>query len=201
MKPRLLDLFCGAGGATKGYQRAGFYVVGVDNKPQPHYCGDEFYQADALTYPLKGFDAYHASPPCQKYTQMQYRYKNKLNHPDLIAPIRERLLETGKRPYIIENVYNAPLKGHLMLCGTMFRLEVSNHRFFECPWMPLVLFAPCDHRGVYSRWDWRSGNRGERLKLLKALQVDWYMTLLEVREAVPPAYTEYIGKYLMEAMK
>ena len=68
MKPRLLDLCCCAGGCTKGYQRAGFYVVGVDQNPQPHYCGDEFYQADALSFPLEGFDAYHVSPPCQKYS-------------------------------------------------------------------------------------------------------------------------------------
>src|SRR3990167_10972018 len=101
-KPRLLDLFCKAGGATKGYQQAGFYVVGVDIEPQPHYCGDEFYQADALTYPLEGFDAYHASPPCQRYSVMTNgRWQDRLpNHPDLIQPVSERLSATNK-PYII----------------------------------------------------------------------------------------------------
>jgi len=151
MKPRLLDLFCGAGGASMGYHRAGFEVEGVDIKPQPHYPF-KFYQADALEFPLEGYDAYHASPPCQKYTTMQYRYKNKLNHPDLIAPIRERLIATRK-PYVIENVYKAPLKGHLLLCGTMFGLKIRHHRFFECPWMELTLLPPCNHKGVYSRWD------------------------------------------------
>lgn len=182
-----------------GYYRAGFEVEGVDNKPQPHYPF-KFYLADALEFPLDGYDAYHASPPCQKYTTMQYRYKNKMQHPDLIAPIRDRLINMGK-PYVIENVYKAPLRGHLMLCGTMFGLKIRHHRFFECDFMPLTLFPPCDHQGVYSRWDWRNGNTQERVKLLGALQIDWEMTLLEAREAIPPAYTEYIGKYLMGFLK
>lgn len=67
--PTLNDLFCGAGGCTRGYQLAGFHVVGVDNRPQPRYVGDHFIQADAMTYPLDGYDAIHASPPCQAYTQ------------------------------------------------------------------------------------------------------------------------------------
>src|SRR3989304_4238301 len=106
-KPKLLDLFCGAGGATKGYQRAGFYVVGVDNKPQPHYCGDEFHQADALTYPLAGFDAYHASPPCQAYSRLRHLpwLKNK-NYPALIEKTRS-ILEASGKPWIIENVADA----------------------------------------------------------------------------------------------
>ena len=225
MKPRLLDLFCGAGGAAMGYHRAGFEVVGVDNKPQPHFPF-EFHQADALEVMaillagepikiesmllngnvvndaqghnlyLKDIDAFHASPPCQKYTTMQHRYKNKLNHPDLIDPIRERLLLASK-PFVIENVNKAPLRGHLMLCGTMFGLKVAHHRFFECDFMPLELMPPCNHKGVYSRWDWKNGNRQEREKLLDALNINWHMTLLEVREAIPPAYTEYIGKYLI----
>jgi len=198
-KPRLLDLFCGAGGATKGYQRAGFYVVGVDIKPQPHYCGDEFYQADALTYPLEGFDAYHASPPCQHYTMMQNIVKSKARHPDLIAEIRNRLIATGK-PYVIENVYKAPLRGHLMLCGTMFKLKIIRHRFFECNgWMPLELMSPCNHGDVYDPW--HKDGVGQREKLAAAMGIDWFMTRAEVREAIPPAYTEYIGKYLIEAVR
>jgi len=197
MKPRLLDLFCGAGGASMGYYRAGFEVVGVDNKPQPHYPF-KFYQADALEFPLEGYDAYHASPPCQKYSMMQNIVKNKNTHPDLISPTRVRLIETNK-PYIIENVYKAPLKGHLMLCGTMFGLRIIRHRFFECPWLYLTLFPPCNHNDVYDPW--HKDGVGQREKLLNAMKIDWFMTRPEVREAIPPAYTEYIGKYLMEFIR
>jgi len=195
MKPRLLDLFCGAGGSAKGYQRAGFYVVGVDIKPQPHYCGDEFYQADALEFPLEGYDAYHASPPCQHYSMMQNIVKSKQKHPDYIAQVRANLMAVRK-PYIIENVYKAPLNGHLMLCGTMFGLRIIRHRFFECPWMELTFLSPCNHSDIYDPW--HKDGVGQRGKLLDAMQIDWFMTRPEVREAIPPSYTEYIGKYLMQ---
>src|SRR5512134_3964137 len=94
--PRLLDLFCGAGGAAMGYHRAGFDVVGVDIKPQPHYPF-EFYQADALTYPLDGFDAYHASPPCQRYSTITKYHGKEVteSHPDLLPTTRERLMLAG----------------------------------------------------------------------------------------------------------
>lgn len=101
--PRLLDLCCGAGGATKGYQTAGFYVVGVDVRPQPNYCGDEFHQADALAFPLEGFDGYHASPPCQFKTAYRRRPGHVRDRPNLIPAIRDRLSAMG-RPYVIENV-------------------------------------------------------------------------------------------------
>ena len=99
-KPRLLDLFCKAGGASMGYHRAGFEVEGVDNEPQPHYPF-KFYRADALAFPLEGYDAYHASPPCQ-FAINQYRGE-KVN---LIPATRKLLRETGK-PYIIENIPRA----------------------------------------------------------------------------------------------
>ena len=198
MKPKLLDLFCGAGGSAKGYQRAGFYVVGVDIKPQPHYCGDAFYQMDALEFPLEGYDAYHASPPCQHYTMMQNIVKNKTNHPDLISLTRDRLITMGK-PYIIENVYKAPLKGHLMLCGTSFGLRIIRHRFFECPWLHLGLLPPCNHKDVYDPW--HKDGVGQRGKLSEAMGIDWFMTRPEVREAIPPAYTEYIGRQLIKQME
>src|SRR5215469_15422532 len=96
-KPKLLDLFCGAGGSAKGYMDAGFYVVGVDIAPQPRYIGDEFCQGDALVWPLEGFDAYHASPPCQHYTVMlAWNGPDRSRYPDLVAEIRERLQATGK---------------------------------------------------------------------------------------------------------
>jgi hypothetical protein len=200
-KLRLLDLFCGAGGAAMGYHRAGFEVVGVDIKPQPHYPF-EFHQADALTYPLEGFDAYHASPPCQHYTMMQNIRKSSERHPDLIDAIRIRLEQTGC-PYVIENVYKAPLRGHLMLCGTMFGLKIIRHRFFECPWMPMTLLPPCNHKDVYDPYH---GNTNSQ-KFREAMGIDWMPDVGgghrvgTVAEAIPPAYTEYIGKYLMKAIK
>src|SRR3990172_13054995 len=127
-KPRLLDLFCGAGGATKGYQRAGFYVVGVDIKPQPHYCGDEFYEADALTYPLEGFDAYHASPPCQLWSKStkQWRKQGEI-YPDYVTPIRWRFFEIHCL-YVIENVVEAPLIQPMILNGGDFGINIHRPR-------------------------------------------------------------------------
>lgn len=125
-KPRALDLFCGAGGATRGLQMAGFHVTGVDIKPQPRYCGDEFHQANALTFPLDGYDFVWASPPCQRYTMAQNAAKNAHNHPDLIPPIRERLLGSGV-DWVMENVVGAPLINPVMLCGLAFGLKVKRH--------------------------------------------------------------------------
>lgn len=200
MKPRLLDLFCGAGGAAEGYHRAGFEVVGVDNKPQPHYPF-EFHQADALTFSLDGFDAYHASPPCQRFSIMTHIHKNSFTHPDLLDPTRQRLLLTGK-PYVIENVPKAPMRNDLMLCGTMFGLTFPRHRIFESNIAMPLLTPSCNHSGkLYDPYHGGEMARGEKLKLAKAMGIDWYMTRPEVREAIPPAYTEYIGKYLMEQMR
>ena len=133
MKPRLLDLFCGAGGAAMGYHRAGFEVVGVDIEPQPRYPF-EFYQADALNVltsiftPLD-FDAIHASPPCQAYSWSARRW-TEVERADLLAPTRELLRATGL-PYVIENVPGAPMQNPIRLCGVMFGLEVIRHRLFE----------------------------------------------------------------------
>ncbi len=214
MKPKLLDLFCKAGGAAKGYQRAGFYVVGVDNEPQPHYCGDEFYQADALTYPLEGFDAYHASPPCQGYTKLQFVPNRDMSrHPRLIEPTRERLAATG-RPYVIENVPQAPLVNSLMLCGTMFGLRTRRHRLFEC-WPP-IYFAPalCNHLDKAKRpgqgglLAYYTADAAKNMVIVAghlfslkagsvAMDIDW-MSRDELAQAIPPAYTEYIGKQLIK---
>ena len=128
-KPRLLDLFCGAGGAAMGYHRAGFEVVGVDIKPQPHFPF-EFHQVDALTYTLDGFDAYHASPPCQRYSCAVNLHNNRDSHPDLIDIVRNILLKTGKH-YVIENVPGSPLINPTQLCGSAFGLRVRRHRLFE----------------------------------------------------------------------
>ena len=140
-RPRLLDLFCGAGGAAMGYHRAGFDVVGVDNRPQPHYPF-EFHQGDALVAldeltrgmpkGLLGvpFDAVHASPPCQRYSAAAEIHDSSEQHPDLIEPTRHLLQAIG-RPYVIENVERSPLSTSLMLCGSMFDLGVRRHRWFE----------------------------------------------------------------------
>ena len=198
-KPRLLDLFCCAGGAAMGYHRAGFEVVGVDIRPQPHYPF-EFHQADALTYSLEGFDVIHASPPCQKFTRMQHIHKNHVEHPDLIEPIRQRLINSGK-PFIIENVIGAPLRIDLMLCGTMFDLRVPKHRIFESN-IPMPLSPrTCNHQDVYDPFHGGEQARNERVKFAQVVKIDWFMTRTEVREAIPPAYTEFIGKYLMQALE
>ncbi len=160
MKPRALDLFCCAGGATKGLQRAGFHVTGVDIKPQPRYCGDAFHQADAMTFPLEGFDFIWASPPCQAFTTLRFMPTAK-EHPNLIPETRSRLVAAGI-PYCIENVDGAPLgdSGYLiMLCGTMFglqtadgRAELRRHRLFETSFS-IPLRPACQHGmiplGVY----------------------------------------------------
>ena len=133
MKPRLLDLFCGAGGAGMGYHRAGFDVVGVDLNPQPRYPF-EFHQADALDYARehgREFDAIHASPPCQAYSlaSRQWRIRGR-KYPVLIAKTRE-LLNAMAKPFVIENVPGAPLINPTVLYGTMFGLMTMRPRLFE----------------------------------------------------------------------
>jgi DNA (cytosine-5)-methyltransferase 1 len=209
MKPKLLDLFCGAGGATKGLQLAGFYVVGVDIKPQPHYCGDEFYQADALTFSLEGYDAYWASPPCQKWSVASFSNPVLSNsYPDYISKVRACLVATGK-PYIIENVTRAPLRDPLVLCGTMFGLRLKRHRAFESS-MPIYFVpATCSCKNGRTKSDGISCfKRGSRLITVAghnyyaddgrlAMGIDWMTNKDELSEAVPPAYSEYLGKHLM----
>ena len=196
-----------------GYYRAGFEVVGVDIKPQPHYPF-ELHQADALTFPLEGYDAYHASPPCQAYVDFNRKGMKPSNHPRLIEPTRARLILMGK-PFVIENIHKAPLKAHILLCGSMFNLGVRRHRYFEAPCLPLLPVYSCNHCkkvstgelvGVYAR-----GGHGPRhgrgvremspwppqITPAEAMGIDW-MTKQELTQAIPPAYTEYIGRYLLE---
>lgn len=220
-KPRLLDLFCGAGGAGAGYARAGFEVIGVDIKPQPHYPF-EFHQADALTYPLDGFDAIHASPPCQDYARSRYITHPNGQHggkqyPRLIEPMRQRLESAGV-PWVIENVADAYpyMPDAVMLCGTTFGLRVWRHRLF-CSSHMLFAAGPCCHRtgdvsvrrkhgeyiGIGSGVTYQDAN-GYRRKRPKtapaavcaqAMDIHW-MTLTELGEAIPPAYTQFIGQQL-----
>ncbi len=208
-RPALLDLFCGGGGAAFGYYLAGFRVVGIDIKSQPHYPF-EFHQADALTYPLEGFDAYHASPPCQANTVL---FPNALHgkdygHKDCIPETRNRLGKTGK-PWVIENVPNAKMNTVIILCGTMFGLKVFRHRLFESNIM--LLQTPHQKhqgktagKGRFPRNNddyWTiTGHLGNIIGASEAMGITW-MTMPELVESIPPAYTEYIGKYLIEAAK
>jgi len=206
-KPKLLDLFCGAGGASMGYYRAGFEVEGVDIKPQPHYPF-KFYQADALKFPLEGYDAYHASPPCQRFSRLtppEHRYK----HPDYIPHTRARLQfqwEMRKAPYVIENVPDARYRliEPFMLCGTMFGLPTRRHRYFETRPRHDALLITCQHDKlpvVVSGTTRRKTGRIEYsvAAVREAMNIPW-MTRAELDGAIPPAYTEYIGKYLLTAI-
>jgi hypothetical protein len=199
MKPVLLDLFCGAGGAGMGYNLAGFKVVGVDIAPQPNYPF-EFHQSDAIEYLYNHsevFDVIHASPPCQRYSRMQHIHKNPEKHPDLIPATRSALIWSHK-PYIIENVEGAPLRPDLILCGTMFGLRLPKHRIFESNLKLPLVPRPCDHHDVYDPYHGGEEARQERIKLGKIMQIDWFMTRQELREAIPPAYTKFIGEYVKE---
>lgn len=207
--PRLLDLFCGAGGAAAGYARAGFEVVGVDIKPQPRYPF-EFHRADALEFLVEhghGFDVRHASPPCQFATAYRRRKGVAVGAPNLIPATRRALLATSG-PYVIENVEQAwsHLIDPVRLCGSMFGLDVQRHRLFESN-VPLRA-GWCDH----SIWTPRFPQATNRTNLRKtvevgvyriplpvqqqAMDIDW-MRLDELSQAIPPAYTEHIGTALL----
>jgi DNA (cytosine-5)-methyltransferase 1 len=214
VRPRLLDLFCGAGGAAMGYHRAGFDVVGVDIAPQPNYPF-VFVHADALEelaawisweregpFEREAFDAIHASPPCQAY--MRSGNVDRGRHPDLLGSTRNLLVESGL-PWVIENVPGAPMRPDAQLCGSQFGLEIRRHRWFELSLGEPILTLACDHTqpiaGVYGH---PHGLRGASKGMLpsdletwsRAMGIDW-MTTAELANAIPPAYTELIGEYLL----
>jgi hypothetical protein len=208
-KLRALDLFCKAGGSTRGLQAAGFHVTGVDNRPQPRYCGDQFHQADAMAFPLAGYDFIWASPPCQRYTQMlNHGLTPREKHPDLIAPVRKRL-KAADVPYCIENVSGAAklLHGPVMLCGEMFGLRVIRHRFFECSF-PLVAMQHRPHRPEGGRRKQQDGGYYCRVYGHETAKRDWgaamgidWMRTPELAEAIPPAYSEFIGDWAVETIE
>jgi DNA (cytosine-5)-methyltransferase 1 len=212
----VLDLFCGEGGATRGYQDAGFEVTGVDVAPVRRYCGERFFQSDALTFlksaDLTKYDLIHASPPCQRYSKLKNFSVEDDRYPDLIPELRS-LLESSGRPYVIENVPQAPLRPDLVLCGTHFGLyhtthskifELRRHRVFEAncklPWQPI-----CNHHypsapayghspgriwlQIYGKGIWFADDTRA------VLRVPW-MTREGAREAIPPVFTEYIGSFI-----
>ena len=210
---RLLDLFCGAGGAARGYQRAGFHVTGVDIKPQPRFAGDVFIQGDARAYCRAHgheYDAIHASPPCQAFTPL--RAVHDKEYPDLVAATREALAATG-RPWVIENVPGAPLLGGVMLCGTMFEgLRVYRHRRFESS---VFMFQPAHPKHVIKAGGYKAQRQRKAHYLAggfvtitgdvgsycgPAMEIDW-MTGEELSQAIPPAYTEHIGRQLLAHLR
>lgn len=207
---RLLDLYCGAGGASVGYACAGFAVVGVDAAPQPSYPF-EFLCADALRVLmdvafLRTFDVIHASPPCQHFTAYKRRPGHVRSAPNLIPQTREGL-KAARRPYVIENVVGAPLIDPILLCGSMFGLDVRRHRLFEASF---ILPQPrCRHEVQAPRFAPATNRKNLRKTVeigvyriplavqRRAMGIDW-MRLNELSQAIPPAYTAYIGRHALE---
>ncbi len=211
-RPLALDLFCCAGGVSEGLNRAGFQVVGIDIMPQPRYPF-AFIQADATKISFRQFDLVWASPPCQRFSDLAKRNGNADDWPDLIEPIRAKLIESGCL-YTIENVEGAPLKPSVTLCGTMFHgLRVLRHRMFEANF-PIVQPPHAKHPKVHT-FDRRKAHFGKTNEMVDFVQVtgggnstlaaardamgiDW-MSKAEINEAIPPAYSEYIGRAALQA--
>ena len=214
-RPKLLDLFCGAGGASAGYDAAGFDVTGVDIKPQVRYPF-RFIEADALTFPLEGYEVVHASPPCQAYSQA--RHMRGYEHPDLIPPTRKRLQAWGG-PWIMENVPGSPLETFITLCGLALGLNVKRHRWFESNVAFLVPGCPRKHPGdwvsvfghaVFGRGRAAGKTKGGHNSISRphlglqlgqeSMGIGW-MTMRELSEAIPPAYTEFLGGQLIGSLR
>lgn len=213
MQKRALDLFCCAGGATRGLQLAGYHVTGVDNRPQPRYCGEVFYQDDAMAWlrgertPLDTFDLIWLSPPCQWKSRITPMWA-RANHPNLLGPAID-LARAQPTPYICENVEGTQtlMRDPLFLCGTMFGLNIWRHRWFEIGNVPGLFFLrpPCNHDGhpvLISGRGMRGVRKGgkrpaEPIKAVKtaAIQIDWMVTK-ELDQAIPPAYSMFLAKQI-----
>jgi DNA (cytosine-5)-methyltransferase 1 len=216
--PWMLDAFCGDGGATKGYQLAGFRVLGVDIEPHPNYCGEDFVQGDAVQFIRDNghkFAARHASPPCPHYSSITPA-ANREDHPDLIAPTRAALLELDG-PYVIENVPGSPLLNPFVLCGAAFGLgticrdgrwrHLRRHRLFESNVWMLTPGCACrgEAVGVYgdggggpsTRPSGGGGYKAYPEEARRAMGIDW-ANRHGLTNAIPPAYTEFIGEQLLE---
>jgi len=189
-----------------GYHRAGFEVTGVDKEPQPRFPF-AFVQADALKYLRehgREYDAIHTSPPCQRFSSTASLHPDNV-YPDPVGPTRVELEKIG-HPWVIENVPGAPIRKDIVLCGTGFGLRVIRHRWFEVNWEAPVLVPPCNHWSPTAEW----GRRGRRTGNLhtvcghdgrigewrEAMQIDW-MDKGGLAQAIPPAYTEFIGRALL----
>lgn len=213
---RALDLFCGAGGVSKGLADAGFDVWGVDIRLQPRYVHPgRFIQGDALNPPVRlaDFDFIWASPPCQAYTVSRTRAKQRKVYPELIDPVRDLLASSG-RPWVMENVPGAPLVPAFTLCGASFGLgatgddgvfrQLRRHRHFETHIPMLAPSCACNRRekiGVYgngggwaNRFDPdRRGYKGNVREAREAMGMDW-CGVDGLSQAIPPAYAEFIGR-------
>jgi hypothetical protein len=186
-----------------GYHRAfpDAEIVGVDINPQPRYPFT-FVQADAMTYPLDGFDFIHASPPCQHYS-IATPHARRDNHPDLLAATRERLIASGAL-WVIENVPGAPMRADFSICGCQVGLELRRRRLFETSWQHFQMASPCHHTGPvvsvvgHGTPSWVREQLGYNPTIQNyrdAMGIDW-MNRNELSQAIPPAYTEHIGNAL-----
>ncbi|KKL20390.1 hypothetical protein LCGC14_2455920, partial [marine sediment metagenome] len=236
-RPRILDLFCGAGGAAMGLHRAGFEVVGVDIEPQPHYpfpfllmdaleAMDRLLRGEGLTFSngetlyLADFAAYWASPPCQRYSAATRVNRTQDQHPDLVAAVRGRL---APYVYVIENVVGAPLRDPVLLCGVERGLRLGQyvlrrHRLFESNY-PLTAPGCGCHQGDGVTLGVYGGGPTEKARSLHGknpgggrpqkanrdqarliMGMPWALRY-EINQAIPPAYSEYIGKQLMKVLE
>jgi DNA (cytosine-5)-methyltransferase 1 len=207
----LLDLFCGAGGAGEGYFRAGFDVTGVDMRPMPRNP-HRFIQADALEF-LRDhgheYDVIHASPPCQAYSRAAHAQRTRgKRYPDLLGLTREALQSSG-RVWVIENVPGAPMRADFRLCGCQFGLELRRERWFETSWHAFTLMSPCYHTGPVVSVVGHGTPTWVREKLgfnptirdyRAAMGIGW-MNRDELSQAIPSAYTEWIGSQLMTLLR
>lgn len=208
-RPRLLDLFCGQGGASMGYHRAGFDVVGVDEKPQPLYPF-EFREEDATTFPLDGFDAYAASPPCNDHSELS-NVAGKHGTGWMLQHTIDRLAATG-RPFVVENVARAWMPGSFIICGRAMGIaRLKRHRRFLANFPVMVPPCACDSSsptGVYGdlRLNDRVVNHSRRgsgslragVETARALIGAPWMDAVGLRQAIPPVYTEHIGGFLLD---
>lgn len=211
---RLLDLFCGAGGAAEGYHRAGFEVIGVDIEPQPHYPF-EFIQADATAFPFDGFDFIHASPPCHDHSSLRHITGKDHGTGWMLQHTLDRLQDFNG-PWVCENVEGADLPGSFILCGSQFGLStvsdekgevwLKRHRKFvanfsvEDPGTHTCRTKGRKTIGVYGHGD--GGGRGWKGSFQdrkNVMQIQW-MNRDELAQAIPPAYTEYIGRQFLNSL-
>ena len=207
----MLDLFCGAGGAGRGYKDAGFHVTGVDIAPQPDYAGDVFVQGDALEFLAAHgheFDAIHASPPCQASCTLTKGTNKGAEYLNMIPATRE-LLATFGVPTVIENVQGSDLRRDLTLCGEMYGLAVLRHRYFELDGWEMEHPKHRPHRGRvagYRHGQWydgpyfavygEGGGKGSVAQWQEAMGMPWTANRKSIAEAIPPAYTRDIGANL-----
>ena len=218
MRPRLLDLFCGAGGAAMGYHLAGFEVVGVDIEPQPRYPFT-FVEADAMMFPLDGFDAVHASPPCTDHTELAFGKlgKREAHGTGWMLPASLARLAASGLPYVVENVPRAEMPGAFTLCGRSFGIaRLKRHRKFVTNFAVMVPPCACSRKvrplGVYgdlSKNDRSMGRRNpdgyERMRAgvdtARGLLGCPWMDAKELSQAIPPVYCEFIGEQLLSWLR